>query len=310
MKRKITITIIAFTAAALAVTGCMPGGAPGAPGRKTSAGGEAQAPVEKSFNIKTVEVEQHEISDRLTLSGDVEASVSVDVYPETSGKLSSLSVETGSWVRKDQVIAKIDPSRPGMNYAESPVAAPISGTVTAVNADPGATVSPQMPLFTIGDISRLVITTQVSERFIYMVEKGQTAWITTTASPGEKYKARVSALSPVVNPTSRTLKIELSLIEKSPVKAGMFVGIELITSTSPDSLTVPEKTVLSRDEQSFVYRINGDRAEKVVVSIGIKSGSMVEITSGLSEGDSLVLEGAALLSDGSKVKVLNNEGNR
>jgi membrane fusion protein (multidrug efflux system) len=143
-----------------------------------------------------------------------------------------------------------------------------------------------------------------------MIEKGQTAWITTSAAPGEKYRARVSMISPVVNPASRTLEIELSLTGKSPIKAGMFVGIELITSTSPDSLTVPEKAIISRDDQNFVYRVIGDHSEKVIVSTGIRNMGLAEITSGLSEGDSIVLEGASLLSEGSRVKILNSGDNR
>lgn len=301
MNKKLTITIILLAAASLTFTGCRPG---------SKAGPETAAPVEKSFNIKTVTVERQDISDRLTLSGDVEASTSVDVYPEASGKLSSLLVETGSYVRADQTIAKIDPSRPGMNYAESPVIAPISGTVTQINADPGATVGPQMPLFTIGDISRLIITTRVPERFIYVVENGQTAWISTTAAPGELYKAKISSISPVVNPVSRTLGIELSIVDKAPIKAGMFVGIDLITTTSADSLTIPEKAILSRDDQNYVYRINGDRAEKIIVTCGIKNNGLIEITSGLYENDIVALEGVSLLSDNSKIKILDSEGNR
>lgn len=310
MRIKQIITIITITAAAAIIIGCTPGGRKpiGASGDKT--GTETVEAVEKSFNIKTTAAERQDISDRLTLSGDVEASTSVDVYPSTSGKLSLLTVETGNWVKKDQVLGKIDPSRPGMNYTESPIEAPISGTVTAINADPGATVSPQMPLITIGDISRLVISAQVSERFIYMIEKGQTAWVTTTASPGMKYKARISSVSPVVNPSSRTLKIELNLIEKSPIKAGMFVGIELITLTSKNSLVLPQKAVLSRDDTTFVYRITDNRSERVIVTTGIKNDGLVEIVTGLTENDIIVLEGATLLSNGSRVNILDNEGNR
>ena len=269
-----------------------------------------QPAAEKSFNVKTVTVVRQDISNKLTISGDVEASASVDVYPETAGKLTSLLVETGSRVEENRVIAKIDPSRPGMNYAESPVKAPISGTVTAVNADTGATVSPQMPLVTIGDISRLVITANIPERFIYMIKKGQHALITTTAAPGMKYQAEITAVSPVVNPASRTLPIELGLSGKTPIKAGMFVGIELTTSTSENSLVVPEKAVLSRDDETYVYRVNGEHAEKAAVSTGIKNNGLVEITSGLSENDRIVMEGATLVSDGSRVRILNDEENR
>ena len=309
MNKKMTI-IISITAAALVFSGCVPGRGRAAGTSEGKPGADTAAAVEKSFNIKTTSVKRQDISDRLTLSGDVEASSSVDVYPGTSGQLSRLTVETGNWVGENQVLAKIDPSRPGMKYAESPVEAPISGTITQINVDQGATVSPQMPLLTIGDISRLVITTQIPERFIHMVENGQTAWITTTAYPGDKYRARVSSIYPVVNPVSRTLKIELSLSEKTPVKAGMFVGIELITTTSKDSLTIPEKALLSRDDQNYVYRINSGRAEKVAVTCGIKNSGLVEITSGLSELDVLALEGGTLLSDGSKINIIGSEGMR
>lgn len=295
------------------LAGCTPaegrsaGGFPGRPGAQAS---NVQEAVEKSFNIKADTVARRDISSKLMLSGDVEASTSVDVYPEAMGKLSAVYIEVGSWVREDQVIAKVDPSKPGMKYAESPVEAPISGTITAVNADPGATVSAQMPLATIGDISKLIITTNVPERYIYMVEKGQSAWISTTAAPGETYEARVTAISPVVNPSSRTLEIELAIIEGSPIKAGMFVGIELRTSTSENSLVISEKAVLSRDEGNYVYRINDERAEKVEVSTGLRDGGFIEITGGLSEGDMIAIEGVSLLSDGAKVRILNNEDAR
>ncbi len=308
MKRRSIIIILAAALLLAFLSGCNP-----LQGRVSVVKPETspeQPKVEKSFNVKTVTVMRQDISSKLTISGDVGASASVDVYPETSGKLIALPVETGSIVTENQVIAKIDPSRPGMNYAESPVKAPISGTVTAVNADAGATVSPQMPLVTIGDISRLVITANVPERFIYLVKKGQRALISTTAAPGMKYEAKVTTISPVVNPASRTLSIELSLTGKTPIKAGMFVGIELTTSTSENTLVVPEKAILSRDDITYVFRVNGEHVEKTTVSTGIKNNGLVEISSGLSENDRVVIEGATLVSDGSKIRILNDEESR
>ena len=304
MKRKLIKTIITISAACLVISACSP------PDRRNIQNDEPAAPAEKSFNIKTVTVERKDISNRLMLSGDVEAAASVDVYPETSGKLTEINVQTGSRVTVGQVIAKVDPSRPGMNYTESPVKATISGTVTEIFADTGASVGPQMPLATIGDISRLVITTNIPERYIYIVEKGQKAWVTTTAAPGMKYEATVSSVAPVVNPVSRTLEIQLRLNGSSPVKAGMFVGIELRTSTSENSLVLPEKSIVSRDENTCVYRITDNRAEKVNVSVGIKDSGFAEITEGLAEGDIIAVEGVTLLSDGAKIKIINDEDGR
>ena len=162
--------------------------------------------VEKRFNIKTAPVTRQELSSYIVLSGDVEASGSIDVYPSAAGKVVSLPVSLGDYVRKDQILGQVDPSMPGLNYAASPVKAPISGTVTAVNMSMGQTVSQQMPVVTIGQLDELEIKTQVPERFIHQVAKGQKAVISSSASD-RTFEARVTEISPVLNQSSRTMAI-------------------------------------------------------------------------------------------------------
>lgn len=263
-----------------------------------------QVPAEASYNVRATTVIRQKLSSYLDLSGDVEASVSVDVYPDTAGILSGIQVDLGSYVTKNQIIAYVDPTKPGMDYIANPVKAPISGTVTALNVDPGTTVSPQLPLVKIGKLDTLVITTQVPERFLYMVRPEQAALITTTASPGKEFNASVSAISPVVNPISRTLGIELKIIGESPVKAGMFVGIRLITSTEENVIVIPEKALIRRNSKLFVFRVNNGIAEKIIVTLGLESEGFVEILTGLSEGDQVITEGGGLLSDESRIKIL------
>ncbi len=298
------------TAAVLTAVIIISGCGSAAVSREESRDAGMEQVIDKRINVRTAEAQIGSISNRLILSGDVEASSSVDVYPAVAGKITSLLIEAGDYVKKGQVLAKVDQARPGMNYAESPVEAPVSGTVTAVNADTGATVSQQMALFSIGNIDSLRIKTQVPERFIYMVEKGQKANISTTASPGAHYQALISSIAPVVNPASRTLSIELEITGRIPIKAGMFVGIELITSTRESAVILPEKAVLTRDEYSYVYRVSDNTAERVIVETGIKDNEFVEIISGIDEGDIVVTEGAALLSAGSGVKIINKDSSK
>ncbi|MBI9103710.1 MAG: efflux RND transporter periplasmic adaptor subunit [Spirochaetales bacterium] len=305
---KLTFTGLVVLSLAISSCGNFP---PGRSGSDEAAAGKGPAGtdapvVEKSYNVRAAMVSEQELSSYIDLSGDVEASVSVDVFPDAAGKLLTLNVKPGSTVRKDQIVGTVDPSRPGMNYAESPVKAPISGTVTAVNADPGSTVAQQMPLITIGKIDRLIITTQVPERFLYMVENGQEAMISTTAAPAEEFSARITGISPIVNPVSRTLEIELTITGRSPVKAGMFVGVRLITSTEENALVIPEKALIRRNNETYVYRVTGDVSEKVLVKLGLESAGLIEIIEGLSEGDQVITEGASLLSDGAKIKVLQD----
>ena len=82
-----------------------------------------------SFAVSTTLSVQGEIKDYLQLNGDIAAKTTVDTFADTAGKLKNLYVKIGDTVRKDQVIADIDPSRPGMTFASSPVKASISGTI-------------------------------------------------------------------------------------------------------------------------------------------------------------------------------------
>ena len=301
MSRKIYIFAAGIAMSLAVFTGC--GGSPAA---RTSDSSGTEMADQPAFNVRTAPVTSGTLSSHIDLSGDVEASVSVDIFPVTAGKLTEILVEPGSTVKQGAILGWVDPARPGMNYTPSPVKASISGTITAVNADPGATVSPQMALFKLGNIDELVVTTQVPERFLYLVAPGQTAEITTTAAQGRSFQAKVTSLAPVVNPTTRTLQVKLSLAEASPVKAGMFVGIRLITSTEENALMVPEKALVRRNEETFVYRVMGDSVEEVVVATGLENSGSVEILSGLNKGDRVVTEGVSLLSPGSRVKVIDD----
>ncbi len=273
------------------------------PGKKGETAEQEQ--VDKRFNIKTSLVTRQELSSYIVLSGDVEATGTIDVYPNAAGKIISLPVSLGDYVRKDQVIGQIDPSMPGMNYASSPIKAPISGTITAVNMEMGQTVSQQMAVATIGQLDELEITTQVPERFINQVEKGQKAIVSSSASD-RTFEARVTELSPVVNQSSRTMAVKLKMDGNSFVRAGMFVSIRLITSTSSNALTIPENALIVRNEDRFVFLIDGETAVKTSVTTGKESSGFIEILSGLSEGDEIATEGKTLLSDGSKVRIVNN----
>ena len=89
-------------------------------------------------------------------------------------------------------------------------------------------------------------------------------------------------------------------------KAGMFVSIRLVTSTSSDALTVPENALIVRNDERFVFLVDGETVVKTPVTTGKESSGFIEILSGLSEGDEIATEGKTLLSDGSKIRIVNN----
>ena len=261
---------------------------------------------EQIFAVNTTRAVEGQIRDYLYVNGDIVAKEFVDVYPDAAGKLTEILVELGDYVRKGDVLAFVDPSRPGMNFAQSPVNSPISGTVTSFPGAIGSTVSQQAPLATIGDLANLQIRTYISERKISHIALGMPAELTFESYPGETFSASIVELSPVVDPSSRTMEIMLDLTTRDRrIKSGMFSRIKITTSVKDDIVKIPSDCITERFGDKFVYVITADGlAERRSIVEGISINDVSEILSGLSVNEQIVIQGQSLLDDGVKVKVI------
>jgi len=292
----------------------------------------AKAEQEAYFAVTTYKTTTGRLDDYLEFGGDVVASSVVNVMPDTSGKISRIFVSVGDLVRKDQVLAYLDPSRPGMTYSASPVKAPVSGTVTSFPLSLGETAGPNSPIGQISSTEKLEIQTSVAERFISRIRNGQNAVVTFDAYPGEKFSARVFEISPVLDTSTRTLKIKLRLSPPDDrIKAGMYARVRLITEQLNNAIIIPYDAMVSRDGGQYVFTVTrpgesagtgndtpaagktaaGEEPPSTVHLTGVKPGihvdDKVEITSGLKVGDEIVIRGQTLLNDGSKGNIITAE---
>lgn len=261
---------------------------------------------EQVFAVNTTKAVEGQIIDYLYVNGDIIAKEFVDVYPDTAGKLTNIRAALGETVRKGQILCYVDPSRPGMNFTNSPVYSPISGTVTSFPGTIGSTVSQQAAIATIGDLSNLQVRTFISERKISMISLGMPAQLSFESYPGEVFSAKITELSPVVDPTSRTMQIKLDMTNKdNRIKSGMFSKIKITTSVKENIVKIPTDCVNERFGEKFVYVVNSsDIARKQTINQGININDVSEILSGLTIGDDVVIQGQSLLEDGVKVKVI------
>ncbi len=276
-------------------------------GEAGSLGGPAGdgAPEEIIFAVNTTEAVLGPIADYFRINGDVVSASSVDTYGDAQGILARLYVGLGDYVRAGQIIAEVDPSRPGLNYALSPVKARVSGTITALPLDRGDAVSPQVPVATIGDLNRLQVVTAIPERFISRISTGMAAEVSLEAWPGYVIPLEISEINPVVDSASRTLEIKMDIPPgQDKAKAGMYAEIRLTTDEKDLVVKVPADTVLRRLGEIFVYVVEGDLAEKRIVVPGITLGGVVEIVDGLEAGEKVVYQGQTLLEDGVMVRVV------
>lgn len=269
--------------------------------------------TETIYAVNADIVQAGNLDDYLEFGGDVSSVSAVDVYPDAAGKISRIRVSVGDLVKKDQIIAYVDPSRPGMNYSENPVKAPISGRVTSFPPTIGTMVSQSYSIAKISDTDELQIKVNVAERFISRIRENQTAIVSFDAYPGVEFKARVFEVSPVLDTTSRTMLAKLKVEPAdSRIKAGMYARVKLITDTIEGAVVIPNDAIVYRDGKPYVFTAKSESAESSVNMVSVKEGLSVdnktEIHEGLKEGDVIIVKGQSLLSDGSKVKILSISG--
>ena len=277
---------------------------PGArgPGLKPMTAGSDKA----VFSVRTLTMREGTISDYIKINGDVITVTEVDIYPEVGGKLVDLNANIGDYIRKGDMIAEVDPSKPGTIYSNSPVRSTISGTVTSVPGEIGSTVTTSTSIIKVGDLKNLQVRTYIPELQLSRVKMGQTADIIFDAYPDRVYKAKIVKMSPVVDAESRTLEIRLKLDDiDENVRVGMFGSIKLITATNENSFIVPEDCLLERSGEKILFIIDNDgKAEKRIVRTGIRADGFVEITEGLNSGDRVVTQGQSFLSEGVPVEIV------
>ncbi len=277
------------------------GGAVAATGVGASSAGVAASSI---FSVRTDAVTRRTVQEYIELNGNIVIDASVKVYPQVAGEIRSVRVALGSEVRKGQLIAEIDPSTPGNAYAINSVYAPIAGTVISSPMPIGSTVTTSSAIAELGDVADIELETLVPERYVGVLRVGLKATVSFKAYPGESFAATVTRVSPVVDAVSRTKTIRLAFDKADPrIDAGMFAKIRLNTVSHANRLTVAEGAVLSESSGSYVFVVNGDSTiSKRSVTTGVSVDELVELGSGVTEGELVVVEGASVLVDGATIK--------
>ena len=257
--------------------------------------------------VRVTPVIRDTIENSVMLNGDVLAVNQVSLFPTVAGRVTETLFAVGQNISQGSVVAFVDPSRPGQIYSASPVISTIGGTVLSVPVQRGDTVSPQTPVYVVGDLSTLMVETFVPERFSNAARMGLAAQVRLEALPGETFMAAVDELSPVLDPASRTLRIRLRFTGPMDqrIRAGMFATVTLVTNARHDTLIIPRGTVMSAYDSWVVFTVDEENiATRRAVSLGLENEAYLEVLSGLEPGDLVVSAGQNFLSDGDLVRIV------
>ncbi len=260
----------------------------------------------KPISINAATAKMGSINSSIEVGGTVSSGNAVAILGEATGTLKNFSLKVGDIVKADEVLAQIDPSRPGMNYKMKDVKAPIDGTVIGVTIQEGSMVAPSSPLGYIEDLSDLSIKVNIIEKYIAQVKKGQTVEITFAAFSNEVFEGTVTDMDPTVNTQTKTLGITIEFEDpQSKILTGMYASNKIIIKTIDDALLIPSTAVFAKENSFYVYTIKSDRIKKNPIKKGLETYDWVQVTEGLEKGAVIVNTRSSLLGDGASVSIQN-----
>jgi HlyD family secretion protein len=181
------------------------------------------------------------------------------------------------------------------------IKAPDDGLVAKRDAHIGDITNAGAPLFSLIRLNRLELRAQVPDIDLSKFKTGQPVNISANENDGS-ILGRVSLVSPQVDLLSRLGTVRIKLPSDAGLKPGMFVRGQ-VDLGQHQAITVPVQSVITRNGESFVFTLEGDRAVSIPVSVGARTDSIAEVTKGLQTGQIVINEGARFLSDRDVVRV-------
>ncbi len=181
------------------------------------------------------------------------------------------------------------------------VTAPFDGVVTRKLADVGDLAAPGKPLVEIENPAALQLEADIPEDMAARIERSAQMTV-RVGSTLEPLQASVSEIAPAADPISRTFRVKLDLPRATTLKSGQFARLVVPVGES-STLRVPASAVVRRGQMEIAFAVEDQHARLHLVKTGQIANEETEILSGLDAGDSVVIEGAAQLTDGQPVTV-------
>ncbi|EAP91292.1 MAG: efflux RND transporter periplasmic adaptor subunit [Oceanicaulis sp.] len=219
-----------------------------------------------------------------------------------------------SRTRLDEAQAAYDRARARVEAIEARMAdriirAPFSGVIGLRNVSVGELVGPGDVIAQLDDTSVIKLDFTVPERFLSVIERGQTVRARSSAFPDQVFAGQVDQVDSRIDPATRTVTVRALIDnEAGRLRPGMLMTVELRRDerTSP---AIPGSSIVRFDEQTFVYVIaEGENAPVAVrrdIELGLRIAGMVEVTSGLEVGERIVAEGVHRVREGGALRIAN-----
>jgi membrane fusion protein (multidrug efflux system) len=194
-----------------------------------------------------------------------------------------------------------------LNYNYTNIRAPISGVVSSRDIKVGQHINEKDSTFRITETSRLVAYLKIPQTELAKFAVGQQAEIRVDAMPDQTFTATIARISPTVDARNGTFRATVYVDNADARLApGMFGRFSIAYERHSDALVIPMEALLREDGENVVYVVRDGAAVRRTIEIGIESNGRIEVLSGLSADDQIVVTGHGSLRDGSRVLASND----
>lgn len=244
--------------------------------------------------VKVAEIERNRVAAAQKKAPDLVTPQSVD---DTRGKA---EIATANLKRVETLLAY------------SKLTAPFGGIVTARFVDAGAFIpsatggsaAQNAAVVTIADFNTVRVQVPVTELEAPLVVKGQPVKVAVEGLPGRAFEGSVSRLAYALDDVSRTMLVEADLPNpKLELRPGMYASVKVGVEKHTDALTMPVEALVMEKVNAFAFVADGGKAKKIAIKIGFNDGAKVEVLSGLTGSETVILVGKLTLADGAAVNV-------
>ncbi|AQM70316.1 Cation efflux system protein CusB precursor [Vibrio campbellii] len=170
------------------------------------------------------------------------------------------------------------------------IKAPADGVIASLNVREGGYLSPAQAVISAGPLDNVWVDAEVFERQAHWMKAGSQATMTLDAIPGNEWQGVVDYVYPILDPTTRTLRVRLKFPNPNgELKPNMFANIALQPVTDDAVLTIPKSSVIRSGGMTRVVLAEGDgKYRSARIEVGREAGEQIEVLQGLKQDDKIV----------------------
>jgi membrane fusion protein (multidrug efflux system) len=215
----------------------------------------------------------------------------------------AISQEEYDIARADLKLAQAQSQLVKAQIAKTSVRAPFSGKIGLRSISPGTYITPSLLVAKLVNVGKLKITFSIPEKYANEVKMNSKISFTVSGS-SKKYEAKIYAIEPEVQISTRTLQIRAIAENKTgKLLPGTFANVELPLDVIKDAIVVPTEAIIPVQNGKKVFISNMGKAKEVMVETATRTDVSIIVLSGLKTGDTLITSGVMSIKDDAPVKV-------